>query len=319
MRIVLTGGAGFLGSHLADKFLAEGHDVIVIDNFTTGHEAFVDHNLGNPKYTLIRKDLFSFDSILPHFKGVDIVFHMAANADVRHGLENTRRDLEQNTIVTYNVLEAMQRNNVKTIVFSSTGSIYGEPDIFPTPETYPFPIQTSFYGASKLACEGLIEAFCEGFGMRSHIFRFVSTMGERYTHGCVFDFMQSLRENPSALHILGNGKQRKSYIYIKDLIDAIFHVLVTCDDKVTIFNLGTDEFVDVDFIAKTVFDELKLADVTVTYGGGTRGWVGDSPFIYLSIAKLRKAGFTPTTRIEEAIRHTIRYLHEHPFLFEGRQ
>lgn len=318
MKAIVTGGAGFIGSTIADRLLKEGYSVTVIDNFRTGQETFVAHNLKNPKYTLVREDLLNFEKILPYFKDAEIVFHIAANADVRHGLEDTRRDLEQNTIVTYNVLEAARKNHVKKFVFSSTGSIYGEPDTFPTPETYKIPIQTSFYGASKMACEGLIQAFAEGFPMKGYIFRFVSTMGERYTHGAVFDFMKQLRKDPTTLHILGNGKQKKSYIYIGDLVDAIFHIFSTQQEKINIYNLGTDEFVDVNFIAQTVFEELKLKSVKITYGGGERGWVGDSPFIYLDISKLQKAGYTPKTSIEKSIIHTVKYLNTNQFLFDRR-
>ncbi|MFH1916029.1 MAG: NAD-dependent epimerase/dehydratase family protein [Nanoarchaeota archaeon] len=316
MKAMVTGGAGFIGSHIVDRLVSLGYEVVVIDDFSTGQEEFLAKS--KDKITIIRKDLTNLAAILPHFSGCTIVFHLAANADVRHGLKHTRRDIEQNTLVTYNVLEAMRRNNVKRIVFSSTGSIYGEHHQFPTPEDAAFPVQTSLYGTSKLACEGLIEAFCEGFEMQGYIFRFVSVMGERYTHGCVYDFMKNLQKDPSTLHILGNGKQRKSYIYIQDLVDAIFFTLSHSRDKVNIYNLGTDEYVDVNEIAQVVLHELALKNVKLTYGGGVRGWIGDSPFIWLSIAKLQRLGFSPKKTIKEAIVATVQYLDKNRHLFAAR-
>src|SRR5712692_4937671 len=165
-------------------------------------------------------------------QGTDWVFHLAANADVRFGTHHPRKDLEQNTIATANVLEAMRANGIRRLAFASTGSIYGEPDVFPTPEDAPFPMQTSLYGASKLAAEGLIQAYCEGFGMQGYIFRFVSILGERYSHGHVFDFYQQLAEHPEHLHVLGNGHQRKSYLYVQDCIEAILTALEQADAKV---------------------------------------------------------------------------------------
>src|SRR5262245_6660143 len=192
MRAFVTGGAGFIGSSLVDRLLADGHQVVAYDNFSTGQREFLSLAVANPRFTLIEADLLDTRTLSASLRDVEVVFHLAASADVRFGTEHPRKDLEQNTIATFNVLEAMRANGVKRIAFSSTGSVYGEAAVIPTPETCPFPIQTSLYGASKAAGEGMIAAYCEGFGFQAWIFRFVSILGERYTHGHVFDFYKKL-------------------------------------------------------------------------------------------------------------------------------
>src|SRR5436305_6331592 len=212
MRCLVTGAAGFIGSNLVDRLLSLGHEVTAFDNFATGQREFLADAMKSPKFRLVEGDLLDLPAVTKAFAGSDFVFHLAANADVRFGTQHPRKDLEQNTIATFNVLEAMRANGIRRIAFSSTGSIYGEPEVFPTPEACPFPVQTSLYGASKLAGEGMISAYCEAFGMQSYIFRFVSILGERYTHGHVFDFYKKLAANPNEIEVLGNGKQRKSYL-----------------------------------------------------------------------------------------------------------
>ena len=241
-RYFVTGGAGFIGSNLVDRLLADGHAVTAYDNLSTGQLRFLDAAKPKPNFRLVEGDLLDEKKLAGAMAGHDFVFHFAANADVRFGTQHPRRDLEQNTIATYNVLEAMRRHGVKRIGFSSTGSIYGEPDVFPTPETCPFPIQTSFYGASKLAGEGLIEAYASGYGFQGYIFRFVSILGERYSHGHVFDFYRSLQRDPRRIQVLGNGKQRKSYLYIQDCVDAMLTVTEKSAKPVDVFNLGTEEY-----------------------------------------------------------------------------
>ena len=240
MQAFVTGAAGFIGSSLADRLLEHGDRVIGYDNFSTGQRRFIEAALGSDRFTLVEGDTRDTASLTHAMRGCDFVFHLAANADVRFGTDHPRRDLEQNTIATFNVLEAMRANDIRRLAFSSTGSVYGEPDIFPTPETAPFPVQTSLYGASKLAGEGLVQAYCEGFGFQGFIFRFVSILGERYSHGHVFDFYQRLRANPQELRVLGNGRQRKSYLYIQDCLDAMFTAIEKSPDGVNLFNLGTD-------------------------------------------------------------------------------
>ncbi|MDX6599568.1 MAG: UDP-glucose 4-epimerase, partial [Gaiellales bacterium] len=241
-RALVTGGAGFIGSNVADRLLAAGAEVVVYDNFTTGQRRFVEAIDTAPGGTIVEGDVLDGERLAEAMSGCDIVFHLAANADVRHGLDHPDRDLRQNTIGTFTVLDAMRRSGARRIVFSSTGSVYGEPEVFPTPEDCPFPRQTSLYAASKLAGEGLIQAFCEGYGFSGVILRFVSIMGERYTHGHLFDFYRKLLDDPSRLDVLGDGRQRKSYLYVADCMDAIM-LLVSLHHGPgsVVYNLGTDE------------------------------------------------------------------------------
>jgi UDP-glucose 4-epimerase len=248
-------------------------------------------------------------------KGATFVFHLAANADVRFGTEHPERDLQQNTIATFNVLEAMRTNSCKRIGFSSTGSIYGEPEIFPTPEDAPFPLQTSLYGASKAAAEGLIQAYCEGFGYQAYIFRFVSILGERYTHGHVFDFYKKLSDDPTRLHVLGDGKQRKSYLYVHDCIDAMLLAIRVLNNKVHVLNLGTDEANRVNDSIAWICERLGVRP-ELTYAGGERGWIGDSPFILLDTRRIRALGWKPKLTIREGVVRTVDWLAANRWVFE---
>ena len=307
MRVLVTGAAGFIGSHMVDRLIIGGHEVIGLDNFSTGQRRFLEGALAHSRFSLRECDLLDRESLKKAMRGVDLVVHFAANADVRFGTEHPRKDLDQNTIVTWNVLETMRDCDCKRIVFSSTGSIYGEPDIFPTPENSPFPVQTSLYGASKLAAEGLIQAYCEGFGIQGYIFRFVSILGERYSHGHVFDFYRQLSEHPDLLHVLGNGHQKKSYLYVHDCIEAIFLALEKASGKVNIFNLGTDEYCEVNDSIQWICDYLEV-DPKIIYAGGERGWIGDSPFILLDCSRIRALGWRPRLSIREAVLATIKFV-----------
>jgi UDP-glucose 4-epimerase len=318
MRYVVTGCAGFIGSNLTDRLLAEGNEVVGIDNFSTGKHRFLQNALNNPKFQLHTFDLLNIDLIANIFSKVDVVFHLAANADVRFGINFPKKDLEQNTLVTFNVLEAMRLNGVKKIVFSSTGSVYGESSLIPTPEDGPFPIQTSLYGASKVAGEGLIAAYSEGFGFQSWIFRFVSILGERYTHGHVFDFYLKLKEDPQALNVLGNGKQKKSYLYVQDCIDAIFLALESANNKVNIFNLGVEDYCEINDSVKWICDTLDVSPA-LTYSGGDRGWIGDNPFIFLDTKKIRSLGWKPKLTIQDGVIKTLEWLRENEWVFNERK
>jgi len=317
VRALVTGGAGFIGSHLVDRLLREGHEVFAYDNFSTGRERFLEQAADSPRFNLIRGDLLDRERLAAAAAGVDLVFHFAANADVRFGTECPERDLQQNTVATFNVLEAMRANGVRRIVFSSTGSIYGEPAVFPTPEDAPFPMQTSLYGAAKLAGEALIQAYCEGFGFQGYIFRFVSILGERYSHGHIVDFYKQLREHPTELRVLGDGRQRKSYLYVQDGLDAIACALQHATAKVNIFNLGTDEYCQVNDSIGWIAGELGLAPA-LSYTGGERGWIGDSPFIFLDCTRIRALGWTPRLSIREGVSRTLRYLQGNDWLLDPR-
>ncbi|NKB23699.1 MAG: NAD-dependent epimerase/dehydratase family protein [Kiritimatiellae bacterium] len=317
MKSFITGGAGFIGSHVADRLLASGFDVVIYDNFSTGKERFLENALSSSHCTLVWGDTRDVSHLTSAMKGADIIFHFAANADVRLGTQHPRKDLEQNTIATFNVLEAMRTHDIQKIVFSSTGSIYGEPDVFPTPENAPFPIQTSLYGASKSACEGMIAAYCEGFNVQAYIFRFVSILGERYSHGHVFDFYKKLQANPHKLEVLGSGHQKKSYLYVQDCIDAMLLALKKSKNKVNIYNLGTNKYCEVNQSIQWICKHLNVSP-KLMYTGGERGWIGDSPFIFLDTRAIESLGWTPKRSIQEGVIRTVSYLQATPWLMESR-
>ena len=317
MKAFVSGGAGFIGSSLVDRLLDLGHEVTVYDNLSTGLLQFLEYAKDFDRFRLVEGDLLDEDTLSGAITGHEFVFHLAANADVRFGTEHPRRDLEQNTIVTNNVLEAMRKNGISKIAFASTGSVYGDATVIPTPENAPFPIQTSLYAASKLAGEGMIAAYCEGFGFQSWIFRFVSILGERYTHGHVFDFYRKLKQNPSRLEVLGNGKQRKSYLYIQDCIDAMLFALEKSNESVNVLNLGVDGYCEVNDSIGWICEELGVSP-KLDYSGGDRGWIGDNPFIYLDTRKIQDLGWKPKLSVQDGVLKTIQYLKKNEWVFEER-
>lgn len=321
-NVFVTGAAGFIGSNLVERLLADGKTVIGWDNFSTGQKQFVAQALQNQNYRLVEGDNLDLPALTKAMEGCDTVFHLAANADVRFGLEHPSKDLQQNTVATFNILEAMRANQIKRIAFSSTGSVYGEAEKIPTPEDAPFPIQTSLYAASKVSGEAMISSYCEGFGFEGYIFRFVSILGERYTHGHVFDFYKQLLEHPEYLKVLGDGTQRKSYLYIQDCISAMLHVIGHGTAKktkhgVNIYNLGTDEYVQVNNSIHFICGALGLKP-RLEYTGGNKGWVGDNPFIFLDTKKIRSTGWTTTLTIEQAIGRTLQWLQQNRWVIECR-
>jgi UDP-glucose 4-epimerase len=318
MRAIVTGAAGFIGSNLVDRLLRDGHTVRGLDNLSTGRLEFLKDAQANPQFELCEIDLADSPDLKLLFEGFDVVFHLAANADVRFGADHPRKDLEQNTIVTANVLEAMRLACVRRLVFSSTGSVYGEPSVFPTPEDAPFPIQTSLYGASKIAAEGLIAAYAETFGIQAYIFRFVSILGARYTHGHVFDFYRQLCEHPEELRVLGDGAQRKSYLAVEDCLNAVLTAINRSDARIQIFNLGTNEYCTVNNSISWICGWLRLTPKLI-YTGGSRGWVGDSPFIFLDCARIRSLGWQPASSIREGVEATVRYLASNHHLLSARK
>jgi UDP-glucose 4-epimerase len=315
-RYFVTGCAGFIGSNLVDRLLVDGHEVVGYDNFSTGRPQFIAKARQSAAFSFVEGDLLDTDALLGAMRRnpIDRVFHLAANADISRGLERPRRDLEQNTIATYNVLNAMREVGTREIVFSSTGSVYGEPEVFPTPEDAPFPIQTSFYAASKVAGEGLIQAFCEGFGFRCWIYRFVSVLGERYTHGHVFDFYGKLAADPTRIDVLGNGAQTKSYMYVGDCIDGLLLGTERARAKVNIFNLGSDETIQIDRSLALIAGHLGLAPA-VSHAGGERGWVGDSPLIHLDCSRIRALGWQPRVSIADGVLATLDWLVENRWVY----
>jgi UDP-glucose 4-epimerase len=317
-KYFITGGAGYIGSSLADRLSANAENqIVVFDNFSTGFQEFLNELKVKKNVRIVQGDLLNKDQLKESMKDSDFVFHLAANADVRFGTENPNKDLEQNTIATFNVLEAMRANKILNIAFSSTGSVYGEAQIIPTPENAPFPIQTSLYGASKVAGEALISAYCEGFGFKAWIFRFVSILGERYTHGHIFDFYKKLLADPGKLDVLGDGKQKKSYLYIEDCIDAMLVAISRSNEKINIFNLGTNEYCEVNDSIGWITKALEL-NPELNYSGGERGWIGDNPFIYLDCTKIRNLGWAPKVSIQDAIVRTLTYLRNNHWVLEKR-
>jgi UDP-glucose 4-epimerase len=314
-RAFVTGASGFIGSNLVDRLLAAGFSVVGYDNFTTGYREFIAEALRHPEFKLVEGDVLDTVAMAAAMAGCDIVFHLAANADVRFGLQHPEKDLQQNTIATFKVLEAMRASGVRDIVFSSTGSVYGEADVIPTPETAPFPIQTSLYAASKLAGEGLLMAYSEGFNFRSWIFRFTSILGERYTHGHVFDFYKQLLADPTRLAVLGDGTPRKSYLYVHDCIDAILHALKQAQGKVNVFNLGTPEYCQVTDSIGWITEHLGLKP-QVSYSGGSQGWIGDNRFIFLDTARIGALGWRPKLTIREGIVRTVQWLSQNRWVME---
>ncbi len=317
MRVLVTGCAGFIGSNLVDALLQKDLEVVGIDNLSTGTEKFLENALKNKKFKFYKADLLESNKLIQLTKGCHSVYHLSANADVRFGLEHPKKDLENNTIATFNLLEAMRSNDCRKIFFSSTGSVYGEAAVIPTPEDAPFPVQTSLYGASKLACEGLISSYHEGFDFECHIFRFVSILGKRYTHGHVYDFYKQLKEHPNELNVLGNGLQKKSYLHIEDCINAILKIKDS-NQKFSITNLGHDEYCEVKDSVKWICDELNVQP-KLNFEDKERGWIGDNPFIHLDNKKLRSLGWEPKYSIEESVRQTVRFLESNEWVFEERK
>jgi UDP-glucose 4-epimerase len=315
MRIVVTGGAGFIGSNLVDRLLAAGNTVVAIDNLSSGSDQFLASARRYSQFHFAEADLLTLGPDLRGLlRGADAVVHLAANADIRFGWDDPERDLWQNIVVTHQVLEAVRREQVPRLVYSSTGSVYGEAEIIPTPEDSPFPVQTSLYGASKLAAEGLIQAYAEGTGLQATIFRFASVLGPRYTHGHVIDFVRALRRDPNVLRILGDGEQRKSYFDIDDCVAAM--ELALTDERLNgAFNLGVDDSCTVRESASWISARLGV-DPTLEFTGGDRGWIGDNPYIHLDISKIRARGWQPTCTIRTAVERTVDWLLAEPWVLE---
>jgi len=322
-NVFITGAAGFIGSSLVDRLLADGVAVTGWDNLSTGQLRFLEGALRKPGFKLVRGDNLDLPALTAAMKGAEFVFHFGANADIKDGWRHPRKDLEQNTISTFNVLEAMRANGVKRIAFSSTGSTYGEATMFPTAEDTPFPVQTSLYAASKVAGEALISSYAEGAQLdEAYIFRFVSILGERYTHGHVFDFYKQLLAHPDRLRVLGDGRQRKSYLYVQDCLDALLHVtqMHTARDakhQTQIYNLGTAEYVQVSDSIAYLCAALGL-NPELEYTGGDRGWIGDNPFIFLDTKKIQSTGWSPKVTIEQGINKTLRWLEANRWIYDSR-
>lgn len=309
MRALVTGGAGFIGSHLVDRLVEGGYErITVYDNFSSGREDFIQHHRNKRYFKLVRADLLDGDVLDRELKeDYDVVFHLAAIPDVRLG-EKMPEVSKIDIIATYNLLDAMRKRDVKEIVFSSSSTVYGEGSSIPLREDFGPLLPISVYGAAKLACEGLISAFCHTFDIKGWIFRFANVVGSRSTHGVIFDFIKKLRKNPKELEILGNGKQRKSYLYISDCIDGMLFGYKKSKEQINLFNIGTEGATEVNEIARMVIDEMGLKDVRFRYTGGDRGWKGDVPRFQFDISKIKSLGWKPRYGSDEAVRKAIRDL-----------
>jgi UDP-glucose 4-epimerase len=309
-HVLVTGGAGFIGSHIVDVMLRRGARVTAFDNFSTGFHEFVSPPRDNLR--VVEGELLDQAQIDDAMRGVDFVFHLAANADIKDNLASPRRCIDQNVIATQNVLEAMRAAGVREIALSSTGSVYGEPTVMPTPEDAPFPVQTSLYATSKIAAEGLLTSYALGFDFRTWIFRFVSVLGPRYTHGHVMDFWRKLKRDPSRLEVLGNGKQQKSYLHVADCVAAILTAVERAREPINVFNLGHGYAIEVDQSIAIITRAMGVSP-TLEYAGGERGWVGDSPRILLDTTRIRALGWKPAKSIEESVVETLSFLSENAF------
>jgi len=337
-KVLVTGGAGFMGSHVVDALIERGYEVVVIDNLSAGSLSFLKEHFGNKRFRFHRADLLN-DPLRNFFEGCDAVWHLAANPEVRIGAENPKIHIEQNVLATHKVLEEMRKAGIKTLVFTSTSTIYGEAEQIPTPENYGPLLPISLYGASKLACEAIISAYCHTFGMNAVIYRFANVVGKRLRHGVIYDFIMKLKRNPNELEILGDGTQTKSYIYIDDCINAMFFGLNAisqhekhkneakegsgksesernyedkmdeCEEEgiTRIFNIGTEDAVSVRRIAEIVCEELGLKP-RFKFTGGKRGWKGDVRTMLLDASALRSLGWHPKFKSEEAVRRATQDL-----------
>lgn len=305
MKIFITGGAGFIGSHLVDMFIKDGNSVTIYDDLSSGKKQFIAHHLQKNNLTFIEADLLDFENLKKSIDDHDIVFHIAANPDVRLGAQ--KPEIAQKDITcTYNLLDAMRINDIKKIVFSSSSTIYGETPAFPLPENYGPLLPISVYGAAKLAAEGLISSFCHTFNTQGWIFRFANVVGERGTHGVIVDFINKLRKNPKELEILGDGKQRKPYLYVKDCIRGMLFGFTHSSEEINIFNLGCETVTEVTHIAEMVVEEMGLKDVKFKYTGGKRGWKGDVPHFQFDVKKINKIGWKAKYSSDDAVRKAIR-------------
>ncbi len=307
MRYFVTGGAGFVGSHLVDKLMEKG-EVTVYDDLSSGRREFIQQHLSRDDFKFIKADLLEFSALRKAMKGHDVVFHMAANPEARAGIEDTDIDLRQGTLATYNVLEAMRINGLKRLVFASSSTVCGETPPLPITEDYGPLLPISLYGASKLACEGLITAFCHLFGMQAWLFRLANVVGKRVTHGVIFDFIAKLRQNPKELEVLGDGTQEKPYLFVEDCVDGILFGFEHSNGQINIFNLGCSSSTSVDTLAKVLIEEMGLQNVELHYTGGNRGWPGDVPQVRFDVERMERLGWRAKYSSDEAVRKAIRQI-----------
>jgi UDP-glucose 4-epimerase len=302
---VVTGGAGFIGSHLIDTLVAQGNEVLVIDSLSSGKKDTIARHIDSCKVRFVQKDLLD-DGWQESIQGADRLFHLAADPDVRQSAVNPEPTMQNNIMATYRVLEAMRLRDIPELVFTSTSTVYGDATVIPTPESYTPLEPISVYGASKLACEALISAYCHSFGMKAWIFRFANIIGSRSGHGVIIDFIRKLEENPAELEILGNGKQTKSYLEVHECIAAMLFAVGHSRDTVNTFNIGSEDWIDVKSIAGIVAEEMHLPLTKFRFTGGERGWVGDVPKMQLAIDRIKGLRWKPQIGSRESVRTAVR-------------
>jgi UDP-glucose 4-epimerase len=305
-KVLVTGGAGFIGSHLVDALMSKGAAVTVLDNLRTGSMDNIAQWIRHPRFSFVKGDCLNQRDIREAMEGCELIFHLAANPEVRVGEVDTKVDFEQNILAVYNVLEEMRKSKTaKTMAFASTSTVYGDAKILPTPEEYGPLEPISLYGASKLACEALVSGYCHMFDMRCVIYRFANIVGSTSRHGVIWDFIQKLLKNPKELEILGDGTQKKSYLLVSDCVDAFLFVLEHASERVEIYNIGSEDQITVTEIAEIIVEEMGLRDVKFRYTKGVeggRGWVGDVKTMLLDISKLKNLGWKPKHNSAESVR-----------------
>jgi UDP-glucose 4-epimerase len=304
MRFVVTGGAGFIGSNLVKKLVEDGHDVTVFDIVQEKETKRLQSILDRIDYKQI--DISNLEKLKQELKDFDVVAHFAASADIALGRIKTDLDLQHGTIATYNILESMRINNIKKIIFPSSSAVYGDFHKIPTTEDTGMLFPLSLYGASKLACEGLISAFCNLFEIKSWIFRFGNVVGSDLTRGVIKELIQKLKRNPKELEILGNGLQQKDFIHIEDCVDGILFAFRNSNESVNIFNLSSGTTTSVNKIVEMILEEMKLKNVKLLYTGGKIGWPGDAPLVHFDITKIKKLGWHPKYLSDETVRMSIK-------------
>ncbi|MGH9194940.1 MAG: NAD-dependent epimerase/dehydratase family protein [Acidimicrobiia bacterium] len=307
-RCFVTGGAGFIGSHLVDRLLDEGADVTVYDNLSSGRHARIEHNLGRKGFRFVQADLLDLDGLTRALSGHDSVWHLGANTDIPGGSKDVELDIRNCTLATHNVLKAMQVRGTQRLVFASTSAIYGDPSVFPAPEDAGPLHPISLYGAAKLACEALISAYCHLFGLQAWMFRFANVVGARMGHGVIYDFIQKFKRDPTELEIWGDGQQQKPYFLVEDCIEGIFCAYLNTNEWCNVFNLGSTTLTKVDRIAETISDEMNLSEVRIRYTGGRRGFPGDVPELLLDVSKMNRLGWQASCTSDEAVRIATRRL-----------
>jgi UDP-glucose 4-epimerase len=308
-KYFITGGAGFIGGHLVDRLTKEGNIVTVYDNLASGRKENIKHHIGKEGSHFIKADLLNFEALKEAMKGHEVIWHLGANTDIIKGNKITDLDLNNCTIATRNVLEAMRQNGIDKLLFASSACVYGDasPGVALN-ETYGPVLPINLYGAGKLACEGLISAYSHLFGIKAWIFRFGNVVGARMGHGVIYDFIQKLRRNPKVLEILGDGKQEKPFFLVEDCIDGMLCAFQNSDRQCDIFTLGCESFTNVTRIAQIVAEEMGLNNVKFSYTGGSRGWPGDAPVVHFDMEKMKKLGWSPKHASDEAVREAARRL-----------